>query len=319
MENQMNFYYVKWRLFLGVIFSLLFVALGVFLLLLTPYSLVIIILALFITVLFSFFFAGNLLKLLRGHPYIIITDEYMLLDPYTKSEVTIYFTDISRIEVSQASFQNIIEIVLRDEDDYFAGLSFHNKVRLFMNRKFQFSLFTIRSSFVRKKERSTLLKALDIIIRKKFNPEEVDSVTETVKKEDKEIPVKKEKDFMTKYDPAPPVDRTFDRSYFLRAYGYSLYLFILFFVLVYLLITRDNFYLFYIFISFIFYPFANVLMDWLFRFKLRHALDKQKGIPIYFEQLLYFFDFIVFHVSLFVAPIGILFLLIRFIVIRIKD
>ena len=84
-------------------------------------------------------------------------------------------------------------------------------------------------------------------------------------------------------------------------------------------ISRSGVYLFYIVISFILYPFAKVLFDWLFGFKVRHALDKQKGITYYFDQLMFMFDYIVFHVSLFIAPIGMLFLLIRFIVNRVKS
>ena len=126
-------------------------------------------------------------------------------------------------------------------------------------------------------------------------------------------------DFMEKYDPTPPVDRSIDRSYFLKSYGYSLFMFALSFILFYLLISRSGVYLFYLVISFILYPFAKVLFDWLFGFKVRHVLDKQKGITYYFDQLMFLFDYIVFHVSLFIAPFGMLFLLIRFIVNRVKS
>src|SRR5699024_11380718 len=58
-------------------------------------------------------------------------------------------------------------------------------------------------------------------------------------------------------------------------------------------------------------PIAKVSFDWLFGFKLRHWLDHQKGFIFYFEQLLFIFESIVFHVSIFLAPIGMLFLIIR--------
>src|SRR5699024_11836727 len=102
---------------------------------------------------------------------------------------------------------------------------------------------------------------------------------------------------------------------FLKSYGYSLFMFVLSFILFYLLISRSGVYLFYIVISFILYPFAKVLFDWLFGFKVRHALDKQKGITYYFDQLMFIFDYIVFLVRLFVFAIGMLFLLLLFIVI----
>lgn len=310
VENKMTFYHSKGKLFLGVIVSLLFVALGVLIVNLAyiEESILFFALSLFIIVLFSFFAVANLLKLIRGYPYIMIMDEYIQLDSFTKSEVNIYFTDIESLKVSETSFQPIVEIVLYDADDYFAQLSFHNKVRLCMNRVTGFSLFTISAKAVPKQERPALLETLDYVMQQKLNNESVS--IEAAQKQNVET------DFMEKYDPTPPINRSIDRSYFLKSYGYGFFIFAISFVLFYLLISRNNGYLFYIIVSFILYPFARVLIDWMFGFKLRHALDKQKGFTYYFEQLKYMLDFALFHVSLFVAPIGILFLLIRFIVNR---
>ncbi|WP_249870761.1 STM3941 family protein [Oceanobacillus saliphilus] len=312
IESKIEFYHSKGKLFLGIIFSLLLVAFGT-LMVYVAYigeSILFFILALFIIVLFSFFSVANILKMNRGYPYITITEEYIQLDSFTKSEVTIYFTDIEYIKVSEASYQKIIEIDLYDENDYFAQLSFHNKLRLFMNRVTGFSLFTISPKSVRKQERSNLLKTLDYIIQQKLNNEA--PMIETAQKQNEKL------DFMEKYDPTPQVNRSINRSYFLKSYSYGFIIFALSFILFYLLISKNDDYLFYIIVSFIFYPFAKVLIDLLVGFKLRHRLDKQKGVTYYFEQLIFMFDLFLFHVSLFIAPIGILFLLIRFIVIRIK-
>src|SRR5699024_4611306 len=132
------------------------------------------------------------LKMIRGYPYITITDEYIQLDSFTKSEVTIYFADIEYIKVSKVSFQNIIEIVLYDEDEYFARLSFHNKVRLVMNRVFRFTLFTVSAKVVRKQERSALLETLDLIMQQKSNNET--PIIKTAQKQHVET------DFMERYD-----------------------------------------------------------------------------------------------------------------------
>src|SRR5699024_10873437 len=100
---------------------------------------------------------------------------------------------------------------------------------------------------------------------------------------------------------------------------YSLFMFALSFILFYLLISRIGVYLFYIVISFILYPFPKVLFDWLFGFKVRHALDNQKGITYDIDQQMYLVDYIVFHVQLYIAPVGMLLLLIRVIVNRVKS
>lgn len=308
----MAFYHSRVKPFFGVISPLLFVGFGG-LMVYVAYieeNIVYIALSLFIIVLFSFFTVANLLKMIRGYPYIMITDDYIQLDSFTKSEATIYFTDIKYLKVSETSFQPIVEIVLNDEDDYFAQLSFHNKVRLCMNRVFKFSLFTMSAKVVRKQERAALLETLDLIMQQKLNNEV--SIIKAAQEQTIET------DFMEKYDPTPPINRTIDRSYFLKSYGYSFILFAISFILFYLLISKNNDYLFYIIVSFILYPFARVLIDWLFGFKLRYSLKKQKGFTYYFEQLKYMLDFILFHVSLFVAPIGLVFLLIRFIVNRMK-
>lgn len=311
-ENRAEFHHSKGKLFLGSIFSFILVAFGALMLYIAymEESILIIALALFTIVLFSFFGVANLLKMIRGYPYITITDEFLQLDSFTKSEVTIYFTDIDYIRVSEVSFQRIFEIVLYDEYDYFERLSFHNKMRLFMNRVTGFSLFTLSAKAVRKRERAALLEMLDLIMQQKLNNEA--PIFETVHRQ------KNEMEFMEKYDPTPPINRSIDRAYFLKAYKYGLILFAVPFILFYLLISRNADYLFYIIVSLILYPFAKVLIDWLFGFKVRHKLDKQKGFTYYFDSLMYMFDLFLFHVSFFVAPVGMLFLLVRFIVIRVR-
>ena len=179
-----------------------------------------------------------------------------------------------------------------------------------MNRVTGFSLFTISAKVVRKQERPVLLETLDLIIKQKLNNEA--PFIETAQKQNEET------DFMEKYDPTPPINRSINRLYFLKSYGYGFFIFAISFIFFYLLISKNDNYLFYIIVSFILYPFAKVLIDWLFGFKVRHRLDKQKGVTYYLDQLIFMFDFLLFHVSLFIAPIGILFLLIRFITIRMK-
>lgn len=234
VENKREFYHSKGKLFIGIVFQLLFIALGV-LLVNVAYideSVFFILLALFLIILFSFFAGANTLKIIRRYPYITITDEYIQLDSFTKSEATIYFTDIKYLKVTEMSFQSNIEIVLYDEDTYFSHMSFHNKVRLCMNRVFGFSLFTIGAKAVRKQERPALLKTLDGIIQQKINnevPINESALTKNI-----------ETDFMKKYDPTPPVDRSINRSYFLKSYGYGSFIFALSFILFYFLISKDN-------------------------------------------------------------------------------
>ena len=169
-----------------------------------------------------------------------------------------------------------------------------------MNRIAGFSLFTISPKAVRKKERSELLKMLDLIIQQKLS--NATPINDTA--------INEEADFMEKYDPFQQIDQSINRSYFIKSYGYGLILFAFPFIL-FLLTGKNNNHLFYIIVSFILYPFAKVLIDRLFGFKLRYILKKQKGPTHNLEQLMIIFDLVIFHLSLFIAPIGILFLLLR--------
>src|SRR5699024_3736184 len=116
------------------------------------------------------------------NPYIIITEEYIQLDPYTKSEETIYYEDIKHMTVSEFSFQTMVEIILYDEDARFAQLSLHNKIRLCMNRVFGFTLFTINHKAIRKFERPELLEILHLVVQEKIIKQNSTQIIETAKK-----------------------------------------------------------------------------------------------------------------------------------------
>lgn len=118
------------------------------------------IIALFLIIVFLFVIPSNVLKLFRGNPYLIITDEYIRLDPYTKSEVTIYLEDIQSFGWKTVRNVTVIEINLYDDSDYVYDLSFHNKVRLYPNRIFNMALFTIAEKAVPRKQRPLLLQEL---------------------------------------------------------------------------------------------------------------------------------------------------------------
>src|SRR5699024_3395632 len=217
--------------------------------------------------------------------------------------------DINHIKVTEQSFQKNIEIVLNNEQAYFKQLSLLNKTRLFMKRVFNFSLYTFNIKFIKKEQRTELLQLLDFIMETKY--EDNSTGSEKLTKENIE------NEFMEKYDPSPTIDKSVGKSFFKKAYGYSFFMFALAFVFFYFLISKDTGYLIYIIISFILYSFARLFIDLIFVFKLIHLLDKQKFVTYYFNQLFFFLDFILYHLSLFVAPIAIIVLLIRYIIIKI--
>ncbi|GAB3799628.1 hypothetical protein GCM10028868_23200 [Virgibacillus kimchii] len=67
-----------------------------------------------------------------------------------------------------------------------------------------------------------------------------------------------ETEFMEKYDPTPPINRSIVRSYFLKSYGDGFIIFAISYIFFCLFNSKDNSY---IIVSFILYPFAKVLPD----------------------------------------------------------
>ena len=315
-ETSLHFYYSKIRLIIQIIFLFPFMIGGYYIAYIgfTEQTLYAILLGLFTSILVSCAWGAAVLKLLRNQPYVTITNTYIRLNPQTKSEVTLYYDEIEFIDISEASFQKLIEIFINEEKNLFKQLSLHNKIRLGPNALFGFKTFSIAYNTIRKRERPQLLAALDNMMTYKQG-DTVDGFTIT---DISEQPVDSQQGFMEKYHPEPPISFIIDKDYFKNAYGYSAFIFLFMFVLFYVLLDFRNGYLTYIIVSFFVFPFAKVLFDWMGVYKLRQKLERQKGFTYYFYQIKYFLDGLLFHASIFIAPFGFLLLLIRYMVRKAK-
>src|SRR5699024_12584883 len=109
---------------------------------------------------------------------------------------------------------------------------------------------SINAKAIPKFETTELLETLHRVAQAKIKKQSSPPIIETAQKQDTQP------DFMEEYDPTPTVDRSIDRSYFLKSYGYSLFMFVFSFILFFLLIIRSVVYLFYIVFSFVLYPFV---------------------------------------------------------------
>lgn len=320
-----HFYFSKVRLLLGLIITgpllgfLLFLLRTIFIEGKTEDDGVFFAFILIMTIIIGFVVGAGLLKLFRTNPYIMIEEDMIRVDPYTKSEAKIHIDDIQSISVKEVSLNKMIEIRLKEEGRHFRKLSFFNKIRLGLNPVTGFTLYNVNVSMIQKQQREDFLLALDELIQKKEDFVSPTAVFEDLSIVETQAHVTNEKEFIRKYDPEAAVDKTIDRKYFLKAYGYGLFIFGLFFVLFYVLMNQNNDYFMYIILSFFTFPFAKVLIDAMYGFTFRHKIDKQQGVTYYFTQLLFFHDVILFHISLFLGPFGLLFLLIRKVVRRMKN
>lgn len=219
-ETSLHFYHSKIKLFLQIIVFFPTMIFGYFIVYMgwTEQSLLVILLGLFIGVLFSFFWAAATLKLLRHRPYITITDTHIQLDSQTKSEITIYYDDIRSIQVTEASFQKLIEIAIYDEAAFFDELSLHNKIRLGPNGLIGLKKFMITYNAVRKSDRPQLLAALDNVMACKDRAIKDTTITDTGKES-----AHSQQRFMKKYDAEPLGGLVIDKDYFIKAYGYSFF------------------------------------------------------------------------------------------------
>lgn len=124
----------------------------------------------------------------------------------------------------------------------------------------------------------------------------------------KEPPFISQQEFADKYDPNPPVNLIIDKFYFLKAFGSSFLYFLLFFFNFILLVTNVV-YLFYIFINFITFPFAKALFDWMGVYKIRQRIGNEPFPKNHYDVLRMIFDALIYHLSIFIMPFSLLFLL----------
>src|SRR5699024_2463349 len=151
---------------------------------------------------------------------------------------------------------------------------------------------------IRKRDRPQLLATLDKIMAYKENQTSENLIINDINHE----PVDSQQYYMERYGLEPPTALIIDKDYFKKAFGYSAFIFLIMFIL------------FYIIVSFFTLTFAKVRIDWMGVYQLRQKLEQQEGFTYYFYQIKYFLDALLFHASYLIAPFGLLFLLIRYLI-----
>lgn len=289
----------------------------------TNRSLLGIVIFLFFAILFSSFLVAAILKMFRNYPYIIVTNDYLQLHPGTKSETTIDYEQIKAIEISETAFQKNIEIVLHHEGEFYKKLSTHNKTRLGPNSWFGHNTIIIGYKVIPRQERPALFAVLDRLMTSKEAqlPKEVTKVGERSEEQIEESGSQSDlneditytkKEFIKKYDTEAKLELVIDRTYFKKQYGYGLFIFVLMAIFPFFLMESGNGYLLYIIVSFFTYPFAKLVMDIMGYYKLRKRLKRQKGLTVYFERIRFIFEALLFHLSIFFAPLGLIYVGVRY-------
>ncbi|SFE75320.1 hypothetical protein [Alteribacillus iranensis] len=105
------------------------------------------------------------------------------------------------------------------------------------------------------------------------------------------------------------IKRTIDKEYFRKAYLFGIFLAIVALLIFYL--SKDTNYVPLIIVSFVLYPFARIPYDLLLGFRVRQWIEQESVISLFLNQLHYIIHFVIFLFSFFLAPLGILLLVIR--------
>lgn len=233
-------------------------------------------------------------NIIKPVPYLALTEKELIMNPGAKKPILIKWEDVEgyRIRTVHTRFNTLtfIEIVLYDEEKY-------KKQMTKINRKFNaigtmggnFNLFSIQLEQIKVTERDLLLYALDNITSPDFDI--------------KDVPKSKITEKMESFT------NQINHEYFKKSYLLGLILTIFSMVLFYWgdkEMSSAN----YMIISFVFFPFAKLMFDAMIGFKLKSTIEIQSNTNKYVYQLIYIFScFLLFLISPFVGPIGILFLI----------
>lgn len=251
-------------------------------------------LGIFITFFFSWLTIFLIKKIIVSEPYLILTEEALMIDAPLKSAIPLKWEDIEWYEVEHMNFNTIIEFVVSDEEKYKEQMSnIRRKLNSITTMGGKYSTFTIAINQVKKKDRHVLYYALDHIHTPEFD----------LTRHEKSNKVKRANESFQLAD-------KITKKYFLKTYGLSLFL-VGFTSLLFYWSDDLNERMPLIIASFFLFPFAKVLFDAIIGFKLNEKEKKQTYIFLYFYQLIYFVYLLLFLFSFFIAPFGILFLIVR--------
>lgn len=249
-----------------------------------------------IAILFTISIPLFIKNIIKPIPLLVLTEKELIMNPGAKKPIPIKWEDIEdyRIRTSHIQFNTLtfIELILYDEEKYKEQMSKTNrKLNVIGTMGSKYSLFSIHLEQIKVTERDLLLYALDNITSPDFDVENVpkSKITEKMDSFTNEI----------------------NQEYFMKNYLLSLIIITFSMALFYWGekdISSPN----YLITSFVLFPFAKLMFDVMIGFKLKSTIEKQSNTNKYAYQLFYIIGyFLLFLVSPFVGPIGILFFITR--------
>lgn len=235
-------------------------------------------------------------RIIKPIPFVVLTEKELMMNPGAKKPIRIEWEDVEGYRIREFHTQyntlTFIEIILYDEEKYKAQMSEkQRKFNVIGTMGGKYSLFSIYLEQIKITERDLLLYALDNITSPDFDVENVpkSNITEKMDSFTNQI----------------------NQEYFMKNYLLSLVITIFSMLLLYS-DSNEMSSLNYVITSFVLFPFGKLMFDVMIGFKFKSFIKKQSNTNYYVYQLINaIIYFILFFVSPFVGPIGILFLITR--------
>lgn len=213
-------------------------------------------------------------RLITAAPYLILTEEELMINPYTEKSIPIKWEDIEGYSIKHVQFNKFIEIILYDEEKYKEQMSnIQQKLNTVGTMGGKFSSFAIAWTQIKRKDRDILLYALDYIDTPDFDLENATA------SEWMDSPA-------SSSNTSSQLANQITKKYFLKSYLGSLILAV-FAMFLFYWDEGDFSSLTYIIVSFILFPFAKLIFDVIIGFKLKEIIDNQTFVTHYAYQLIY--------------------------------
>lgn len=263
-----------------------------------------------LTLVFSFATYAGLKRVFLSKPYLILTEEELIIGASSKNAVPLQWEDIIGYDVRSVSFNKLIEIMLDDEGKYRRRMSTLARWNNTMNDVMNFRPFAIAWKQVKRKDRNKLARALDERafgikgqLHELYESVDADTVERVFHSQDR---LREQ----MKADKEEQKERSqVNGKYLLQSYGISLLLTAGAFLMFYWSGESDDNNTFLLIFCFILYPYAKVIWDVLVGFKLRYKADKDETSFLY--RLVLFIHILLYLFSVVLAPLGFLYFIIR--------
>ncbi|WP_068672209.1 STM3941 family protein [Oceanobacillus sp. Castelsardo] len=119
----------------------------------------------FIALFFGLLILGIFKKILSPKPYLILTEEKLIISASSKNAVPIKWEDIKGYNIQNVHFNKFIEIMLQDEEKYRERMSNTTRKLNKLNDVMNYSPFAIAWGQIKRKDRDRLVYELDRLNR----------------------------------------------------------------------------------------------------------------------------------------------------------